>query len=146
MFRTTQSFIDRLESDGLKYKLLGKTHGGDEAVSLVFDGDEDAAELHLLCIFAQNGSSAALRILRAVQVAEGKHLDALIALQDCNARYRFVKFCFPGEDERSVQMEMDVLFLPEMRPDLCADLCVKGMQLMLSICAEAVPELRQLLS
>ena len=134
MFRTTQAFIDRLESDGLKYKLLGKTHGGDEAVSLVFDGDEDAAELHLLCI------------LRAVQVAEGKHLDALIALQDCNARYRFVKFCFPGEDERSVQMEMDVLFLPEMRPDLCADLCVKGMQLMLSICAEAVPELRQLLS
>lgn len=71
MFRTTQAFIDRLESDGLKYKLLGKTHGGDEAVSLVFDGDEDAAELHLLCIFAQNGSSAALRILRAVQVAEG---------------------------------------------------------------------------
>lgn len=55
MFRTTQAFIDRLESDGLKYKLLGKTHGGDEAVSLVFDGDEDAAELHLLCIFAQNG-------------------------------------------------------------------------------------------
>ena len=107
MFRTTQAFIDRLESDGLKYKLLGKTHGGDEAVSLVFDGDEDAAELHLLCIFAQNGSSAALRILRAVQV---------------------------------------VLFLPEMRPDLCADLCVKGMQLMLGICAEAVPELRQLLS
>ena len=101
MFRTTQAFIDRLESDGLKYKLLGKTHGGDEAVSLVFDGDEDAAELHLLCIFAQNGSSAALRILRAVQVAEGRHLDALIALQDCNARYRFVKFCFPGEDERS---------------------------------------------
>ena len=139
MFRTTQAFIDRLESDGLKYKLLGKTHGGDEAVSLVFDGDEDEAELHLLC-------SAALRILRAVQVAEGRHLDALIALQDCNARYRFVKFCFPGEDERSVQMEMDVLFLPEMRPDLCADLCVKGMQLMLSICAEAVPELRQLLS
>ena len=45
MFRTTQAFIDRLESDGLKYKLLGKTHGGDEAVSLVFDGDEDAAEL-----------------------------------------------------------------------------------------------------
>ena len=32
MFRTTQAFIDRLESDGLKYKLLGKTHGGDEAV------------------------------------------------------------------------------------------------------------------
>lgn len=109
-------------------------------------GDEDAAELHLLCIFAQNGGSAALRILRAVQVAEGRHLDALIALQDCNARYRFVKFCFPGEDERSVQMEMDVLFLPEMRPDLCADLCVKGMHLMLGICAEAVPELRQLLS
>ena len=47
MFRTTQAFIDRLESDGLKYKLLGKTHGGDEAVSLVFDGDEDAAELQL---------------------------------------------------------------------------------------------------
>lgn len=146
MFRTTQAFIDRLESDGLKYKLLGKTHGGDEAVSLVFGGDEDAAELHLLCIFAQNGGSAALRILRAVQVAEGRHLDALIALQDCNARYRFVKFCFPGEDERSVQMEMDVLFLPEMRPDLCADLCVKGMHLILGICAEAVPELRQLLS
>ena len=148
MFRTTQAFIDRLESDGLKYKLLGKTHGGDEAVSLVFDGDEDAAELHLLCIFAQNGSSAALRILRAVRrnIPQEDALDALIALQDCNARYRFVKFCFPGEDERSVQMEMDVLFLPEMRPDLCADLCVKGMQLMLSICAEAVPELRQLLS
>lgn len=94
----------------------------------------------------KTAAAPALRILRAVQVAEGKHLDALIALQDCNARYRFVKFCFPGEDERSVQMEMDVLFLPEMRPDLCADLCVKGMQLMLSICAEAVPELRQLLS
>ena len=115
MFRTTQAFIDRLESDGLKYKLLGKTHGGDEAVSLVFGGDEDAAELHLLCIFAQNGGSAALRILRAVQVAEGRHLDALIALQDCNARYRFVKFCFPGEDERSVQMEMDVLFVQEKK-------------------------------
>ena len=62
MFRTTQAFIDRLESDGLKYKLLGKTHGGDEAVSLVFDGDEDAAELHLLCIFAQN---ARCRLRRA---------------------------------------------------------------------------------
>ena len=87
MFRTTQAFIDRLESDGLKYKLLGKPPGGDEAVSLVFDGDEDAAELHLLCIFAQNGSSAALRILRAVQVAEGKHLDALIALLRSDGRW-----------------------------------------------------------
>lgn len=145
MFRTTQAFIDRLERDGLKYKLLGKTQNGDEALSLVFGGDEDAADLHLLCIFAKNGGSAALRILRMVQVAEGKHLDALIALQDCNARYRFVKFCFPGEDESSVQMEMDVLLLPEMRPELCADLCVKGMQLMLGICAEAIPELQELL-
>ena len=57
MFRTTQAFIDRLESDGLKYKLLGKTHGGDEAVSLVFGGDEDAAELHLLCILRRAGTS-----------------------------------------------------------------------------------------
>ncbi len=145
MFRTTQAFIDRLESDGLKYKLLGKTHG-DEAVSLVFGGDEDAADLHLLCIFAQNGGSAALRVLRAVQVAEGRHLDALIALQDCNARYRFVKFCFPGEDETSVQMEMDIPLLPEMRPELSAELCARGMQLLLGICAEAIPELRQLLA
>ena len=51
------------------------------------DGDEDAAELHLLCIFAQNGSSAALRILRAVQVAEGRHLDALIALLRSDGRW-----------------------------------------------------------
>lgn len=146
MFRTTQAFIDRLESDGLKYKLLGKTHGGDEAVSLVFGGDEDAAELHLLCIFAKNGGSAALRILRAVQVADDKHLDALIALQDCNARYRYVKFCLHGEDETFVQMEMDILLHPEMRPELSAELCVTGMHLMLGICAEAIPELRQLLA
>lgn len=33
MFRTTQAFIDRLERDGLKYKLLGKTQNGDEALS-----------------------------------------------------------------------------------------------------------------
>lgn len=145
MFRTTKAFIDRLERDGLKCKILGKTQNGDEAVSLVFGGGEGAPVLHLLCIFAQNGGSAALRILRAVQVAEDKHLDALIALQDCSARYRFVKFCFSGEDERSVQMEMDVLFLPEMRPDLSADLCVKGIHLMLGICAEAIPELQELL-
>ena len=145
MYRTTQAFIDRLESDGLKYKLLGKTQGGGEAVSLVFGGEEDAAELHLLCIFAQNCGSAALRVLRAVQVAEGKHLDALIALQDCNARYRFVKFRLCGEDETFVQMEMDILLRPEMRPDLSAELCITGMQLMLGICAEVIPELQELL-
>lgn len=147
MYRNTQAFIDRLEGKGLFYKVLGQTESGDEVIFIPSSaGKTNGPDLSLYIAFAASGGSVSLRIPRLLQTAEEKPLDALIAMQDCNSRYRFAKFCLSDDDNRFVRMEMDVLLLPDLRPDHNAELCAEAMHLMLRICKEVYPELQQLLT
>lgn len=135
MFASTQQFIDTLESQDHHYNLVeaDQDHPHD-MVGLLFGCDNLDLELNLF--FGEDCEDVAIRGFDLVKIPEDKMPAALLAVNELNNRFRFVKFVVETEDA-VIRLELDASFRRHDVGDICYELVMRTV----NICDEAYPSL-----
>ena len=102
--RSTQTFLDYLDSKGIKYSYEGLSNGREE-VSVTFNAD-NFSSLKCLLFFKDDCEEVSLRIWNIVTASAGKNY-ILSTLNNIHMDYKFVKYVY-DESDSTVQAEMDV--------------------------------------
>ena len=119
-YKTTQKFIEYLESSDIKYSYEGTLSGGNECVSVSIKLDNfDSLECSLF--FNEDCDMVSLRIWDIIKVSAGKNF-ALAAINKLNSAYKFLKFVY-DESDSTVGVEVDMY----ITPDFCQENIGKGM-------------------
>ncbi len=102
--RSTQDFLDFLDSKGLKYT-LGSLDDGTEDVSVSYSLD-NFSSLTCRLFFKDDCEEVSLRIWNIVTATAGKN-RVYNTVNKINNDYKFAKFVF-DESDSTVQAELDV--------------------------------------
>jgi len=104
-YKSTQSFIDELEREGIKYSLEGVDKDNDERVDVSYNMDYfESATVHVY--FHQDGDKVSLRVWDVVKASSGKNF-ALNVINKLNSDYKYVKYVF-DESDNTISGEMDM--------------------------------------
>ncbi|MBR4549872.1 MAG: hypothetical protein IKO83_08165 [Oscillospiraceae bacterium] len=103
-FESTQTFLDYLDSKGIKYTYYG-VDGKYEKINVGFDLD-NFSSLDCVFFFKQDCEEVSLRIWNIVTASAGKNF-VLSTLNELNQDYKFAKFVFDASDS-TVQAEHDM--------------------------------------
>ena len=102
--KTTQQFIDYLESEDCKYSLVGYSEGA-ERVNVSFSlKNLDSAKC--VIFFDDDLDSVSFRIWNIITASAGKNY-ILSTVNSLNKDYKFVKFVF-DESDSTIQVESDI--------------------------------------
>lgn len=135
MLASTKQFVQALEQKEIRYTDQGTTEGGKDMIAVTYGGD-NMSSIRVQFFFDENGESVALRVFDIVKVSDDKVARILTAVNEQNARFRFVKFVLDVRDN-TVQAEIDASF----RNHDVGDVCLEALQRMVGICDDAYPEL-----
>lgn len=135
MLASTKQFVQALEQKEIRYTDQGTTEGGKDMIAVTYGGD-NMSSIRVQFFFDEDGESVALRVFDIVKVSDDKAARILTAVNEQNARFRFVKFVLDVRDN-TVQAEIDASF---SRSD-AGDICLEALQRMVGICDDAYPEL-----
>ena len=105
-FRSTQNFLDFLDSKGIKYSYLGVTDDGDREIVRVSYTLDNYPSLDCNLFFKSDCEEVSLRIWNIVTATAGKNY-VCSTLNSLNAAYKFVKFVY-DESDSTVQAEVDL--------------------------------------
>lgn len=104
--RSTQNFLDFLDSKGIKYTYAGMTDDGDREIVRVGYTLDNYPSLDCNLFFKNDCEEVSLRIWNIVTTTAGKN-HVLSTLNSLNAAYKFVKFVL-DESDSTVQAEIDI--------------------------------------
>lgn len=135
MLASTKQFVQALEQKEIRYTDQGTTEGGKDMITVTYGGD-NMSSIRVQFFFDEDGESVALRVFDIVKVSDDKAARILTAVNEQNARFRFVKFVLDVRDN-TVQAEIDASF----RSSDAGDICLEALQRMVGICDDAYPEL-----
>ena len=135
MLSSTRQFTDAMENKDIKYEYKGTTDSGKDVVVLRYTC-ENISTLTLQFFFDEDCKSVAIRMFDLVKFPESKLPTMLAAINQQNARFRFVKFVIDTNDH-TVQAEADVAF----RSHDVGDICLEYVSGSINICDDAYPEL-----
>ena len=107
-YATTQSFVDVLVEQELKYTLEGIDENGYEKIRLKLR-DNQGNRYDIEFYFGQEQDSCNLRVFGMITYAEEDLTDVLRAVNDLNRKWKFVKF-YINENSRTVAAAVDLLF------------------------------------
>ena len=139
MLSSTRQFTDAMENKDIKYEYKGTTDSGKDVVVLRYTC-ENISTLTLQFFFDEDCKSVAIRMFDLVKFPESKLPTMLAAINQQNARFRFVKFVIDTNDH-TVQAEADVAF----RSHDVRDICLEYVSRCINICDDAYPELMKAL-
>ena len=139
MLSSTRQFTDAMDNKGIKYEYKGTTDSGKDIVVLGYTC-ENISTLTLRFFFDEDCEAVAIRMLDLVKFPESKLPTMLAAINQQNARFRFVKFVIDTNDH-TVQAEADVAF----RSHDVGDICLEYVSRCINICDDAYPELMKAL-
>ena len=120
--KTTQQFLDYLDSQDTKYQYLGVD--GDVEVVTVSMLTEHFSALQCALHFKDDNEQVSLRIWNLVTASAGKNY-IYSAMNKLNSQYKFVKFVY-DENDSTIQAEMDMY----IDSDHCARSVIKAMLVM----------------
>ena len=121
-FKTTQQFLDYLDSQDTKYQYLGVD--GDVEIVTVSMRAEHFPALKCTLHFKDDNEQVSLRIWNLVTASAGKNY-IYSAMNKLNSQYKFVKFVY-DESDSTIQAELDMY----IDSDHCARSVLKAMLVM----------------
>lgn len=139
MLSSTRQFTDAMDNKGIKYEYKGTTDSGKDIVVLGYTC-ENISTLTLRFFFDEDCEAVAIQMFDLVKFPESKLPTMLAAINQQNARFRFVKFVIDTNDH-TVQAEADVAF----RSHDVGDICLEYVSRCINICDDAYPELMKAL-
>ena len=119
MLSSTRQFTDAMDNKGIKYEYKGTTDSGKDIVVLGYTC-ENISTLTLRFFFDEDCEAVAIRMFDLVKFPESKLPTMLAAINQQNARFRFVKFVIDTNDH-TVQAEADVAFRSHDVGDICLE-------------------------
>ena len=122
MLSSTRQFTDAMDNKGIKYEYKGTTDSGKDIVVLSYTC-ENISTLTLRFFFDEDCEAVAIRMFDLVKFPESKLPTMLAAINQQNARFRFVKF----------------------RSHDVGDICLEYVSRCINICDDAYPELMKAL-
>lgn len=103
--RSTQDFVDFLDSKGLRYSYNGMQRNGDEVtISFTLDNFES---LRCYIWFKDDCEEASLRIWNIVTDCSASKADICTVLNTIHVDYKFVKYVYDPSDN-TIQAELDI--------------------------------------
>lgn len=104
-YKSTQSFIDELEKEKIKYTLVGTTESNHNELVEVSYTTDNFNSLKVRLFFDPDGDIVSLRIWDIVIVSAGKNF-ALDVINKLNVDYKFIKFYLESDNTITGSMDM----------------------------------------
>lgn len=140
MLSSTKQFIDYMDKKGVHYLCHEDVNSSHLDIVDVTYSCENIPAVSLKLIFSKSCDNVSVRASNLVKFSEDKIPAMLVAVNQQNCRFRFVKFVIDF-DENTVHGEMDACFGTHDVGMICYDLLDKGVD----ICDKAYPELMKAL-
>ncbi len=124
-----QNFIAFLNAKGVKYDV-----SENESNTIVIASFQmKNTSIRVSCFMDNNNQNVALRCFDFIKVTEDKYANALLAVNQCNSKYRWVKFII--DDEMCINAQDDAVITPDTAGEETFELLAR----MLNIVDECYP-------
>lgn len=125
MFKATREIKNIFDKKGIKYRLVDK-----DEVSYIEAGirGENFSSLDVCYFSRDNDNDVSVRVMQICKVPEGKLAQMLIALNDCNNRFRYVKFVM--DKDRDINLEYDMPLKNTDVGEIATELIIRIMKIM----------------
>ncbi len=130
MNASAKAYIDTLESKGLKYDVDER----DDAIIVSCGMQAKNTSVRVRAIIDDDGTHVGIRCYGFASVPENKFANALLTCNDCNNKYRWVKFVI--DSDLDVNAEDDAIVSPDTAGDEIFELLLR----MIGIVDDVYPE------
>ena len=103
IYQATQKIADKFTERNLNYDILDN----EKLSAVVCEVKSKFATYKILCISRDEGNDVAVRAFDQVKFPEDKRTDMLAFANECNSKYRHVRFVVNCEDN-TIQAEYDM--------------------------------------
>ncbi len=134
MQSTARDFIRACDREGIKYKDPRTTESGKTAVTLGVNGSHGNS-YNVGFYFDKNETGVAIRVYQFTACKESNYAKMLLACNELNNKYRWVKFVI--DDDLDINIEADCV----VSPTTAGTVCVEMFYHFMGIAKEAYPVL-----
>ena len=108
-YRSTQNYMDYLDSQGIKYSYMGvQSSTNDERVRVSYSGDY-MDSIVINCFFDEDGDDCTMVFWNMIDYNAADESAVRAVCDALNKKWRFVRF-FTDDSDNSVTVQMDVIF------------------------------------
>ena len=129
---TTRNFVRTCDREGLKYQDPYTTDSGKNVVVLGVNGSHGNS-YDVKFLFDTDEKSVGVRVYRFSKANRDNFARLLLACNDLNTKYRWLKFCI--DDDRDLNIEIDAVIDPSTAGAVCTELFYR----IISIAKDAYP-------
>ena len=128
MNRFKNAFIAHLKKEGIKF-----VDRDEKIVSISYRGDNMPSIDIIVAFDADEKPDVSLRCWTIAKFPEDKMLNGLVASNELNKQYRFVRFCVDKDNDLNCEADID------LTENSCGELILKLVRRMVNIVDDAYP-------
>ena len=126
MLSTAKTFIRACDKKGVKYHEPRDLDSGKTLVTLGVNGSYGNT-YDVDYFFDKDGKSVGIRVFRFTSCTDDNFAKMILACNELNVKYRWVKFCI--DDDKDVNIEMDAVIDNVTAGDICVELFYRVMDI-----------------
>ncbi len=125
MFKATRDIKAAFDRKGIKYRLVDKSE-----ISYIEAGirGESFSSMDVCYFSRDNDNDVSVRVMQICKVPNGKLAQMLVAINECNNRFRYVKFVM--DKDRDVNLEYDMPLKNNDVGEIATELLIRIMKIM----------------
>ena len=118
-FASSQSFLDAMDSEGIKYTYQGLDSDGDDWIEIKYTGDYcDTIDIDVY--FSSDEDEANFRFWNVIDFNSEDYREVLSVVNQLNYDYKWAKF-YVDTNDYSVTVSLDVLFPTGYAGSICLE-------------------------
>ena len=126
MLNTARNFIKVCDRKGIKYHEPRDTDSGKTLVTLGVNGSHGNS-YDVDFFFDKDEKAVGVRVFRFTKANDNNYAKMLLACNELNVKYRWIKFCI--DSDQDVNIEMDAVIDDYSAGEICAELFYRVMDI-----------------
>ena len=125
VFKATREIAAKLDSEEIKYSIL--TGNDSSTVQVKYSGD-NFSTLEILFISRDDDNDVSVRVIHICKVPDNKLAPMILAVNECNNKFRYVKFVM--DKDRDINLEYDMPLKNNDVGEIAVELLIRIMKIM----------------